>query len=260
MRRVVLIVVVAACALSVGTTVAPTANAGTAHAKSPTPGSVTSLVAVPVVACQAVSGVSPSPEAGIPRLLATTMSKASSKRLNFYSNGVITVLGPKGWACTSLFAADGSQSLAAFPPGQADPSSGDAPSNSQGVIGRVDFTGHGPGFALACGLFPNAPAVKNFGNNAGFSCSPSASETVDRPTPDVAIFHDPPNVKGSGDLSGGPNPVSGVVLLPQSDPGNTGNVSKETCALTTRDSDLCNAVVSDFVVREFPPEVLRPGQ
>jgi hypothetical protein len=255
--RVVLLV---ALALAFTGFVGSAADARTARATSPATGPATSLVGVPVVPCQAINGASPTPTAGVPRLLATTISKAASQRLNFYSNGVITVLGPKGWACTSLFAADGSQSLAAFPPGQLDPSLPDAPATAQGVIGRVDFTGHGPGVALVCGLFPDAPAVKSFGSNGGFSCSLPAAEVTQRPTPDLAIFHDPATIKGSGDLSGGPKPVSGVVILPQSDPGNVGNVSKETCALASRDSGLCDAIVSDFAVRAFPSEVLRPGQ
>jgi hypothetical protein len=254
--RVVLLV---ALALALTGFVGSAAEARTGSATSPVTGPTTSLVGIPVVPCQATSGTSQRPTAGVPRLLAATMTKASSTRLNFYSNGVITVLGPKGWACTSLFATDGSESLAAFPPGQADPSLSDAPTNAHGVIGRVDFTGHGPGVALVCGLFPDAPAVKSFGPNAGFSCSLPAAEVTERPTPDLAIFHDPAMIKGSGDLSGGPNAVSGVVILPQSDPGNVGNVSKETCALASRDSGLCAAIVSDFVVRAFPSEV-RPGQ
>jgi hypothetical protein len=255
--RVALLV---ALALALMGFVGSAADARTESATSPVTGPTTSLVGIPVVPCRATSGTSQSPTAGVPRLLAATISKASSKRLTFYSNGVITVLGPKGWACTSLFAADGGESLAAFPPGQADPTLSDAPGTAQGVIARVDFTGHGPGVALACGLFPNAPAVKNFGPNGGFSCSLPAAEVTERPTPDLAIFHDPVMTKGSGDLSGGPHAVSGVVILPESDPGSVGNISKATCALASRDSDLCPAIVSDFVVRAFPSEVLRPGQ
>ncbi len=235
------------------------AYAAIGGAKHPAQPPASTLVAVPVIPCQVESGSGQNPVAGVPQLLAALLPRSVSSRLNYYSNGEITVLAPKGWACSSLFAADGGRNLVAYPAGQADPSNGSAPAGAQGVVGILDYTEHGPGVDEVCGLFPNAPAVQRFGAQPG-SCQQFSSETVSRPTPDVAIFRDPLNSKGSGDFVGDANPVSGVVIFPQNDPGSAGNIAKETCGLSLRDSTLCPWIISDFVVRLFPAEVAQSGQ
>jgi hypothetical protein len=228
------------------------AGARDASPRSPLP----PLATVPVVSCPVEVGAGSPPTVGIPRLLTASLPAKTASRLSAFSNGIFTVLGPKGWACSSLFAADGSQNLGVFPPGESDPTAFDASNTLRAVIARVDYLGHGPGVSLVCDLFPNAPGVKSLGDpkQFGSSCSPPANEVVQRPTPDVALFRDRPSVKGTGDLSGGPNQVSGVLVFPQNDPASVGNIAKESCALPRNLASLCGAILSDFAVREFPRE------
>jgi hypothetical protein len=231
----------------------------TADASKPPPNSPTATpVAIPVVPCPVTSGTNQTPVVGVPQRLAATLPGSISSRLNFYSNGEMSVLAPKGWACTSLFATDGGHNLVAYPPGQANPSNGSAPPDAQGVVGILDYTGHGPGVEEICGLFPNAPVVQHYETEVG-NCHQSPSETISRVTPDVATFRDPPNVKGSGDFVGDANPISGVAIFPQNDPGNVGDITKETCGLASRDSAVCAWIIGDFMVRSFPIELAQSG-
>jgi hypothetical protein len=62
---------------------------------------------VPVMACQ--PNGPDAPHTGIPTHLATPVSTKTAGHLSFYSNGVITILAPRGWACSNRFAEDGSE-------------------------------------------------------------------------------------------------------------------------------------------------------
>jgi hypothetical protein len=101
--------------------------------------------------------------------------------------------------------------------------------------------------------------VQRVDTELGNNCHQFPSEAIGRVTPDVATFRDPPNVKGSGDFVGDANPISGVAIFPQNDPGNVGDITKETCGLAPRDSTLCAWIIGDFIVRSSPIELAQSG-
>lgn len=210
-----------------------------------------SVVGVPVVACRAELGAPGAAPPRSPAKLAIAVNTSDANRVRFYSDGFVTVLGPKGWSCAGLEAADGGQSLSVFPAGQGDPTKGGTlPAGAAAVTALLDYTGHGPGAELVCGLFPGTRAATLAGETGG--CPPVPSrEQVTRPTADVATFVDPAGVKGSGVPSGAKNTAVGVVLFPQlnPEPGSV-NVAKLTCTSPTSLSPVCDLVVADFVARD----------
>jgi len=206
-------------------------------------------VPIPVVACAARSGVGATSQPPIPAQLSAAVTTRTAARLRFYSDGYVVVLAPSGWTCTGLEAADGGQSLSVFPTGESDPLAVAAVVAEAGVTARFDYTGHGPGAALVCGLFP-ASAAARFADQTGGCTKVPAREVIRHPSRDVATFLDPPGVTGSGEPSGGTNPASGAVLFPQltPEPGSV-NVAKITCAAAKPLAALCPAILNDFVTR-----------
>jgi len=207
-------------------------------------------VPIPVVACVARSGVGASAQPPIPTQLSAAVTTRTAARLRFYSDGYVVVLAPSGWTCTGLEAADGGQSLSVFPTGELDPlSAAGVATDAAGVTARFDYTGHGPGAALVCGLFP-ASAAARFADQTGGCTKIPARELVRHPSRDVATFLDPPGVSGSGEPSGDTNPASGAVLFPQltPEPGSV-NVAKITCTAAKPLAALCPAILNDFVTR-----------
>jgi hypothetical protein len=210
----------------------------------------TTAVSIPVVGCPAragVGGLSPPP---IPTQLTAAVPSSVASRLHFYSDGYMVVLAPTGWACTGLEAADGGQSLSVFPAGQADPLTAAATSaDAAAVTARFDYTGHGPGAQLVCGLFP-ASAAARFAEVTGGCTKVPTREVVRRPSHDVATFRDPPGVNGSGEPSGGTNPASGAVFFPSPVRASaSANVAKATCTVPRALASLCPSIIADFVGR-----------
>lgn len=205
---------------------------------------------LPVVACQTAVGVEGQAAPGIPTQLATSLPARTAGRLRFYSDGYMVLLGPSGWTCAGIEAADGGMSLSVFPTRQSDPlTTGTPAADAAAVTGRFDYTGHGPGAELVCALFPSSHAATLSAQTGG--CPPvPRREVVKRPARDLARFVDPPKVMGSGEPSGGTNPASGAVLFPQLTPEPASvDIAKVTCTAPKPTARLCPAIVSDFVAR-----------
>jgi hypothetical protein len=209
--------------------------------------------AVPVASCKTGFGAQEPSPPPIPATLPVALSKRTAARLSFYSNGFVTVLAPRGWACAGVEAADGSRSLSVFTRGRADPLATEHPaSDTAGVTALIDYTGHGPGAQLVCSLFPHTRAA-SLVRDIGGCPPPPRREQLERPTPDVVIFRDPPGLKGTGLPSGTRNAASGVVIFPQLNPEPASvPVAKETCSLPSATSSLCSAIVADFLTRARP--------
>ncbi len=210
---------------------------------------------LPVITCTTSYGAGSPPRPFVPHELPTT---SSIHGLSFYSNGRITVMGPTGWACSALVAADGGQKLDVYPPGKPDYSTQPAPKGAELVEVEVDYTGHVPGVALVCGLFPNS-AGASVAKESSYRCQKPASEKSTQLTPDVVAFTDAPGVKGSGTGSGGSLSSLGAAVYPQLSFGSTDsvNVSLLSCTLPTKDASLCRAIEGDYLVRN-PPTYIPP--
>ena len=142
--------------------------------------------------------------------------------------------------------------LVVYPSADPDPPLGTpvAP-GAEGVFATFDTTGHTAGVAAVCPYF-TVPTWQQ--QEAKCASSPPTGETSSMPTPDVATITDPSGVTGTLEGSGGPHPVSGVVIFPQLVPAVTDGspvaIAEESCSLV--ETSLCPTVISDFVVREFP--------
>ena len=208
---------------------------------------------VPVTSCQTVFGAQETPAPRIAAQLPLAASATTAARLALYSNGFVTLLGPRGWSCRAVEAADGGRSLSVFPPGQTDPLLADhLPTDAAAVTALIDYTGHGPGALLVCSLFPRSDAAALARGVATCPALPRR-EQLERPTPDIVLFHDAPGVKGTGLPSGTHNAASGLVSFPQLRPEPSSvPVAKATCSLPPSTSSLCSAIVGDFLTRSLP--------
>ncbi|HEV2309832.1 MAG TPA: hypothetical protein VGU73_04880 [Acidimicrobiia bacterium] len=209
-----------------------------------------SRVLLPVVGCPARAGVAGLSTPPIPTQLGAAVRAGVASRLRFYSDGFMVVLAPTGWTCTGLEAADGGQSISVFPAGQTDPlAAATTSADAAAVTARFDYTGHGPGAQLVCGLFPSSAAARLAAATGGCTTVP-AREVVRRPSRDVATFVDPPGVSGTGEPSGGANAASGAVFFPQPvRPSPSVNVAKVTCTVPRALVSLCPLIVGDLVGR-----------
>jgi hypothetical protein len=177
----------------------------------------------------------------------------SVRGLRFYSNGMITVLGPAGWACGGLVAADGGQKLDVFPPGTPDYSTELAPKGAALVEVDADYTGHLPGADEICALFPHSAAASEV-QSGGMSCPAPTGEKTSQVTSDIVSFTDPPAVAGTGSGSGGSLASVGAGVYPQLPFGGTASVdiSLLSCTLPKKTASLCPAILNDFLARNPP--------
>jgi hypothetical protein len=205
-----------------------------------------------VVRCKTQLGAEGETAPRVPKTLPFAGPNRVAGALDFYSNGFVTVAGPRGWTCHGVEAADGGRSLSVFPRRQPDPLGTATPAaGARGVTAILEYTGHGPGAHVVCGLFPNSRAADLASQTGGCEPVPRA-EQVRRPSADVARFVDPVGVHGSGDPSGGRYPAAGVVVFPRGgSEAPSVNVAKATCT-GAGGSAVCDGIVDDFVTRTLP--------
>jgi hypothetical protein len=212
-------------------------------------------VAFPVVACTTSSGA-PLPAGGwSPTILLAPIPTSLVGKVQFYSDGVHTVLGPSGWSCSQEAATQGASGLVVSPPGTNNPPVAVIPAaGTEGVFAIFDNTGMPQGISLVCPYFIIPSWQKTEAHCSGLK---PVGEQTSTPTPDVVAVTDPGGVAGTLEGSGGDHPVTGAVIFPQSKPavanGSRVNVAVESCSLVA--SSLCPTIISDFEVREFPVPV-----
>jgi hypothetical protein len=229
---------------------APSTTASTTPAPAPIAGEV--AVAFPVVSCTTSSGGSLGSQGWRPSVLLAPVPTALVGKVEFYSDGSHTVLGPSGWSCAQTLGNQGATGLVVSPPGAPNPPAGGSPTaGTEGIFAVFDNTGYAQGVALVCPFFTVPKWQQTEANCTGLK---PAGEQSSLPTPDVASVTDPAGETGSLEGSGGSQPVTGTVIFPQSEPqvtdGSSVNVAVESCSLT--DTSLCPTILSDFEVREFP--------
>jgi len=118
---------------------------------------------------------------------------------------------------------------------------------------RADYTGHVPGVALVCDLFPNSARV-SLAKESSYPCHKPPGEKTTQLTSDVVTFMDAPGVRGSGTASGGHLASTGAAVYPQLSAGSADsvNVSLPSCTLPKRAASLCEAIEGDYLVRNPP--------
>jgi hypothetical protein len=173
--------------------------------------------------------------------------------LSFYSNGLLTVLGPRGWTCSALVAGDGGQVLDVYlsGTGQSNLATAQITPGTEAIQLDGDYTGHGPGAFLVCSLFPNSAAAHFYDGDPPCPAAP-ANELDTQLTPDIVTFVDPAGVKGTGAGSGGSLTSLGAVVYPQVHSAASVNVAVLSCTLPATLAAVCHAIQADFLVREAP--------
>jgi hypothetical protein len=247
----------------IGVLVAVVVLSGAAGAAAATPGSDKNsssdppVTVLPVISCPTSFAGEPNPHPFVPKQLPTS---SPGRGLSFYSNGLITVLGPNGWACGALVAGDGGEKLDVYPLGKPDYSTMLAPKGAALVEVTAEYTGHLPGAQVVCALFPHSAAAADV-KAGGLACPTAAGEKRTILTSDVVTFRDPAGVTGTGAGSGGRLTSSGAAVYPQLPSGSDAsvNVSLLSCTLPKKSATSCGAILGDFVVRNQPSNTGFPG-
>ena len=257
MRRILFMTVVV---LSIGGLAGPAGATAHRSTKKSTTGS-TSIGELPVISCTTTyGGQTPAVPPFVASQLPTT---TTAKGLSYYSNGLITVMGPAGWACSALVAGDGGQNLSVYPPGSPGigNSSATTPKNAPNVSFTLEYTGHIPGADVVCSFFPKSAAA-TFVQSAQQPCPGlPAGEKTTQLTPDVVTYVDPPGVVGAGAGSGGTLTSIGAAVYPQLPFGGDDSVNVDvlSCTLGGKLAQLCRPIEGDFVVRNPPTYVPPPN-
>ena len=227
----------------------------TANGENPdaTPaGSGEVAVAFPVTACTTVFGTALPGGGWKPNVLLAPIPTALVGKVEFYTDGTHTVLGPYGWSCSEWSAVSGSTGLVVFPPNTTEPAVNVMPpAGTEGVFASFSTTGSTQGIAEVCHYFTVAQFQQQQASCTGTG---PAGEQSALATPDVAAITDPSGVTGALQGSGGSHAVTGVVIFPQVLPavtdGTAVDIAMESCSLVA--TRLCPTIISDFEVREFP--------
>ena len=152
-------------------------------------------MAFPVVACTTPSGGSLGSQGWKPTVLLAPIPTTLVGTVEFYSDGVHTVLGPTGWSCAQTPGNLGATGLAVYPPGVPDPSAlGVPPAGAEGIFATFDTTGHARGIALVCPFFTLLKWQQAEANCNGLK---PTGEQSSLPTPDIASVTDPAGVAGT---------------------------------------------------------------
>jgi hypothetical protein len=237
---------------STSTTQDPVAVAGATPSTTTPPLSGEVAVAFPVAACSNGFGSALPSQGWKPSILLAPIPTVLVGKVEFYTDGTHTLLGPEGWNCSEWAASPGATGLVVYPSNTPAPgSNAAAAAGTEGVFATFDTTGRPSGIAAVCPYF-TIPQWQQ--QEADCSGSPPAGEQSAVLTPDVASVTDPSGVTGTLQGSGGSHPVTGVVVFPQVESavtnGSPVNIAEESCSLV--DVSLCPTVISDFEVREFP--------
>ncbi|HTC69447.1 MAG TPA: hypothetical protein VK662_07760 [Acidothermaceae bacterium] len=174
----------------------------------------------------------------------------ANERMATYTDALhnIAVIGPAGWSCHAVDAADGNVSIMVTPPG--------VPSDSmsqpfirdtrEGIHAFIASAGTGSVPDLICAVMPDLVAATWNGRPCP---EKPATETVIRDNPVAAEFYDPPGVVGDGAPSGGSYQAVGRMLDDPAHGGQPEGAASVTCTLPRQ----AVGTVCDDVVVEFAP-------
>ena len=237
----------AQAAASPGAAVQAAAGTGAA-APATTTGLVTANL--PVISCPTFLGVV-HPAVSLPRSRPVAAPRALATRLAVYSDdqGIMGLVGPKGWSCAASYGADGSGGVVVYPRGEKVPRSWAAgwplarTSAGAAIAGLESSACYGCTLAQACRLFLSAATA--WRSAFGHPCpARPAAEPVAHIGAGVVIFEDPPGVEGDGLPSGGLYPANGVLTYHPAAPDGSW---KETCTLPGSEKDECMVVLNAFL-------------
>jgi hypothetical protein len=220
---------VVACAACSSSHPSASRGASSSTAAAPAKPAPTTVANLPVVTCPTTTlGTQPRPPRH-PDHETVTLPTPDVKRVWFYSNDRITVLGPRHWLCSATVGADGSVSMFVVPPGSVSSTNPDI--DYAGVFVNTDNTGRGFGQALVCGYFPNSAAAR-----VGLLCDhpPKGTKTKALSTDVVSFTH---------------GPTSGLAIYPKSGEASASvDVARIACDAGT----VCTSILRDALTRFQP--------
>jgi hypothetical protein len=157
----------------------------------------------------------------------------------------IAVLGPAGWNCHAIDAADGNVSIMVTPPGVASDTMSQPfiRDTRQGIHAFLASAGTGSVPDLVCTVMPDLVGAAESGRPCPHA---PATEVIIRDNPVAAEFYDPPGVVGDGAPSGGSYQAAGRVLDNPAQANEPQGAASVTCTLPQPDALLCDAVIGEF--------------
>jgi Caspase domain/Domain of unknown function (DUF4850) len=218
----------------------PSANGQTVPSTAtPSTKAGTVTASLQVVICPTSLGAGNRPAVSLPRSRPLVVLQALAAELSVYvdNQGIMELVGPKGWSCTAAYGADGSGGVGVYPHGE-------GPSSAVAIVGSESSACVGCTLLEACPLFPSAATALH--SDLGQPCPtrPPAAETRVAIAAGIVAFEDPPRVKGDGRPSGGQYPANGVMTYHPSAPDGSWQV---TCTLPSSEKDFCTEVLNTFV-------------
>lgn len=254
MQRVALLTAVLLALLAAGCSGshnAPSASgsAPRSPASKAAPSTVTAML--PVVSCPTTLGVAAPPTSvALPSTRSVAVPAAHAAGLAVYADtqGVMALVGPRGWKCAAAYGADGSGGLVIYPPGAPKPQSANSvwklgQTTAMGIYGTESSACYTCTLGQACPLF--AAAASTFRSYLGHGCATRpAAEAVTAIGSGIVGFEDPPGVHGDGMPSGGQYPANGVMTYHPNAPDGSW---LETCTLPDSDKAECTAILNTFI-------------
>jgi hypothetical protein len=199
-------------------------------------------VALPVVECPTQYGIAnPGPPGPVKSV--TVPGDVASSLAN-YTDGShgMSVVGPRGWHCSALDAADGTESLFVAPPGASSVTPSFGTKDTREGIGAMSGGSAQLPYWLTCAAMPD------LGVTGDLPCTKvPAGEQFTRIDHTTAAFIDPPGVAGIGTPSGGRYAARGQIRYsPRPIPTMGDDAAEVTCTLPASDASLCQTIVDGF--------------
>ncbi len=206
-----------------------------AHSPTPPP-----VATIPLVTCSTEHGIDETPSPLPTDVPSPAEAKAGAPLAYFADqNGFLRVLAPAGWQCSALDAADGNTGVEVWPSGGSDPTTG----GHVGIVANRTPACVGCMYEAVCALI----SVPDLAVGQGpCPTREPAGEVLHKYATDVIGIRDPAGVKGDADLSGGPDPASGVLIFHPAHPSEADDTG---CALPVTEQEICVASTTDFVSR-----------
>ena len=214
------------------------------------------LVTLPVVECPTQYGID---NPGSPvAVKSVTVSGDVASNLANYTDGLhyMSVVGPRGWHCDAIDAADGNADLFIAPPGASSAPSGNSYTKDarEGIGARFGVSAQLP-FEFTCAAMPDLGVT----SDAEKCPKVPAGERFTRVNHTTADFIDPPGVAGIGTPSGGPYTARGQIRYSPPPTATTGDEAAQvTCTLPASDASLCQTIVDWLPTMGRPDR--RPGR
>ena len=163
-----------------------------------------------------------------------------------YTDGLhnMSVVGPRGWQCSAIDAADGNGFLFIAPPGVSTATTGNAYTKDvrEGIGATFGVSAQLP-FELTCAAMPDL----GVSSDVERCHKVPVGEQFTRVDHTTADFIDTPGVAGIGTPSGGRYTARGQIRYSPRPVPSMGDVAAEvTCTLPASDASLCQTIIDGF--------------